>query len=368
MSARVVVVVVNWNGEEFLRGCLRSALDQEVDGGVEVVVVDNGSNDGSVELVQREFPDVRLLHNEPNNYAAANNRGVETGSGDYALLLNTDAQLRPGALRAMVEALDGEDRAAAVQPLVLYPDGRVFTTGIREREDLYWVDRDQGATERRGGGVQQVFGVSGCCALFRREAWREVGGQDEAFHMYYEDVDLSLRLRAAGWHCLYVPAAEVVHEGHGSIRKAPKWKDELGERNRLLVLTRHYPDRFAAECVRSPWFQSAPPDEVRALLPRLAERRGETRGEASGRAGEELLLDLMLALRDAVRGLAGELDTRWGEHRNLPRILDERERWIAMLLQEVARLRLWRLPGRRLKPDEKAFLEKVRKRRQEDRS
>jgi hypothetical protein len=189
--------------------------------------------------------------------------------------------------------------------------------------------------------------------LFRTQAWRAVGGQDEAFHMYYEDVDLALSLRAAGWRSLYVPAAKCVHEGHGSIRKAKTSKDELGERNRLLVLARHFQDRFAAELVRSPWFQSAPPEQVRALLPLCAARLG--RGES------ELLLDLMLALRDAVRGHAGELDAKWGEHRNLPKILDEREAWIATLLEEVARLRLWRLPGRRLKPQERAFLDRVRR-------
>src|SRR5690606_18104335 len=146
-----------------------------------------------------------------------------------------------------------------------------------------------------------------------------------------------LRLAAGGWHSLYVPAAVCEHVGHGSIKKAETWKDELGERNRLLVLARHFRDRFAVELVRSPWFQSARPEQVRELLPKLAAR--------CGRGGDDLMLDLLLAMRDAVRDLAGELDERWGRHRNLPKILEERERWIAMLLEEVARLRLWRLPG-----------------------
>jgi hypothetical protein len=170
--------------------------------------------------------------------------------------------------------------------------------------------------------------------------------------MYYEDVDLALALREHGWHSLYVPAARCVHVGHGSIRKASTSKDQFGERNRLLVLARHFKDRFAAELVRSPWFQSASPCDLRVLLPLLAERHGDR--------GDDLLLDFVLALRDAVRAHAGELDALWGEHRNLPKILAEREAWIATLLEEVARLRLWRLPGRRLKPAEQAFLDRVR--------
>lgn len=354
MNAAVTVVVVNWNGAEFLPACLQAVARQRVTGGVATVVIDNGSNDDSLRVLADQFPDVPVVRHGRNNYTAANNLGVSRAQGRYALLLNTDATLADDCLAMLVTALDADPRAAAAAPRIVYPDGRICTTGILQRDDLYWVDRDQGAADDgRTGLPQEVLGVSGCCALFRVEAWRQVGGQDEDFHMYYEDVDLALRLRAAGWHSLYVPAARCEHVGHGSIRKATTWKDELGERNRLLVLARHFPDRFGAELVRSPWFQSATPDAVRTLLPMLAARRGG--------AGDDLLLDLMLCLRDEVRALAGELDARWGEHRNLPKILAEREQWIARLLEEVRRLRIWRLPGRRLKPGEAAFLERVRR-------
>jgi GT2 family glycosyltransferase len=352
-APRVTVVVVNWNGREFLGDCLRAIAAAGGEASLRTVLIDNGSTDGSQAFVQGEFPDVEFVQHERNDYTAANNLGVKKAGGDFALLLNTDATLRPGCLRELVAALDGDAKAAAAAPKIVYPDGRICTTGIEQRDDLYWVDRGQGAADPgRAGPNERVLGVSGCCALFRVAAWRAVGGQDEDFHMYYEDVDLALRLQAAGWHALYVPAAVCEHVGHGSIKKASTWKDELGERNRLLVLARHFGERFAAELVRSPWFQSAPPEQVRALLPKLAARRGA--------AGDDVLLDLLLALRDEVRTLSGELDTNWGTHRNLPKILGEREQWIATLLEEVARLRLWRLPGKRLKPDERAFLDRVR--------
>ena len=357
----VTVVVVNWNGREFLAGCLESVLTQECDGGLRVVVIDNGSTDGSQEFLAAEFPQVELVSNEPNNYTAANNRGVAMASGEFALLLNTDASLDQGCIRALVAALREDPRAAAAAPKIVFPDGRLCTTGIEQREDLYWVDRDGGAPDDAGAGTpEQVLGLSGCCVLFRVEAWRQVGGQDESFHMYYEDVDLALTLRAAGWHSLYVPLGRCVHIGHGSIRKAKTWKDDIGERNRLLVLARHFADRFNAELVRSPWFQSATPGEVRELLPLCARRLARNGSEVGT---EYLLLDLMMSLRDQVRAHAGELDAKWGEHRNLPKILDEREEWIGRLLDEVARLRLWRLPGRRLKPSERAFLGRLRNER-----
>ena len=361
VAPRVLVVVVNWNGREFLGDCIRAVQGQQLDGGVGLLLIDNGSTDGSLEFLAQQFPRVEVVRSAQNNYAAANNLGVARAPGDYALLLNTDATLQPGCLQALVAALDRAPRAAAAAPAIVYPDGRVCTTGISQREDLYWVDRDQGRPghDLPAGPAQDVLGVSGCCALYRVAAWRQVGGQDEAFHMYYEDVDLALALRAAGFGSLFVPSARCVHVGHGSISKAPTSKDALGERNRLLILARYFKDRFAGELVRSPWFQSASPDQVRALLPLLAQRFGGGVGSRDGDAAA-LLLDLLVALRDEVRRHAGELDARWGEHRNLPKILQEREGWIAQLLREVARLRIWRLPGRRLKPAEQAFLDRVR--------
>ena len=353
----VTIVIVNWNGREFLAACLESVLAQECPGGVRVIVLDNGSTDGSQDYLAAEFPQVELVANEPNNYAAANNRGVDMAKGSYAMLLNTDTELAPGCVAELVAALKADAKAAAAAPKIVFPDGRLCTTGIEQREDLYWVDRDQGvADDGQAGPPQRVLGPSGCCVLFRVEAWRAVGGQDESFHMYYEDVDLALALNGAGWHSLYVPKARCTHIGHGSIKKAKTWKDELGERNRLLVLARHFPDRFVAELVRSPWFQSGAPEQVRELLP-LCARRWSPDEKVDG---EGLMLDLMMAMRDEVRAHAGELDARWGEHRNLPKILEEREEWIGKLLEEVARLRVWRLPGRRLKPGERSFLTRLR--------
>jgi GT2 family glycosyltransferase len=355
-APRVLVVIVNWNGREFLGDCLRSVERQQVAGGIRAIVLDNGSSDGSLEFLSAEFPHVEVLRTDRNNYTRANNHGVAR-AGEFALLLNTDATLGDGCAQRLVDALDADPRAAAAAPKIVFPDGRICTKGIEQRDDLYWVDSGQGEDDDGLEGLpQQTLGVSGCCALFRASAWREVGGQDEQFHMYYEDVDLALSLRANGWRSLYVPSARCVHVGHGSIRKAKTWKDELGERNRLLVLAKHFAERFARELVRSPWFQSASPEQLRELMPALARRL------AGGGEGDlvAMLLDLVLALRDEVRDYSGELDAKWGEHRNLPKILSEREGWIATLLEEVRRLRLWRLPGKRLKPDEQRFLDRVR--------
>ncbi|HLU39233.1 MAG TPA: glycosyltransferase family 2 protein [Planctomycetota bacterium] len=357
----VTVVLVNWNGAEFLPPCLRSIAAQTYAGAVNTIVVDNGSHDGSLELLRRDFPEVRVLVNDVNNYARANNRGVAAADTPFVLQLNTDTELEPECIARLVDRLAARPDAAAAMPKILYPDGRLYSTGVLQRPDLYWVDRDEGEPDDgRRDREEDLFGVSGCCALHRREVWLAAGGLDEAFHMYYEDVEFSLRLRARGHALLYVPAARVRHVGHGSIAKTAHGKDVLGERNRLLVLAAHYRDAFPRECVRSPWFQSAPPDELRALLPELARRLGV--------APEAAWSELCVALRDAVREFAGEQDAAYGTHRNYPRILEEREQWIEKLLREVARLRIYRWPWRRLKPGEQAFLRARRARRDDAQS
>jgi len=347
MTPRTVgVVVVNWNGEEFLEPCLTSVLAQE---GVtpRPLVLDNGSTDGSLALLREKFPAVPVIERE-NNYAAANNQGVAESEGDCALLLNTDATLAPGCLATLVGALDTDDDVAGVAPRILGPDGNVQTLGIEESDLFYWRDLGMGGPDPGPGAPREAFGLSGCCVLYRKAAWEAVGGQDEDFHMYYEDVEFGLRLRAAGFRLLLVPDAVCVHEGHGSIRKARTGKDVRGERNRLLVLVRHFPERFAAELARSPWFaQATDPEERTALLALLVERLG------GGIEGRDRLL---AAFAEGLATLVARAVVAGGGRT----LLEERDLWIETLLHEVRRLRLYRLPGRRLKRVEREFLDRRR--------
>lgn len=334
-SPSLAVVIVNWNGAEFLGACLRSLAVQAWPD-LEVLVVDNGSTDTSLELLARDFPQVRVLSNSENNYASANNLGVASVRSELVCLLNTDTELAAGCLAALVQRLGADPGLAGVAPKILYPDGKhLYTTGIAEREDLYWVDRDQGVRDDgRRDRAEDVFGISGCCALYRRAVFQAVGGLDVDFHMYYEDVDFSLRVRAAGHRLGYEPKARVLHVGGGSIRKTVAGKDPIGERNRLLVLARHYPAQAAREAARSRWVQAADPEELTAFLPVLARHAADGDGVA--------LLTAVLVC--------------WREEAAYPQLVRDRDHWIVKLLREVKRLRIYRLPWKRLKPIEAAFL------------
>jgi GT2 family glycosyltransferase len=266
-----VIVVVNWNGREFLAACLDAALTQRYDAPFTVVVVDNGSTDDSVALVRERFPTVRVLINDANNYSRANNRGAALVGSEFVALLNTDAEPKPSWLAELVACLRADPRCGAATALVRFPDGRINSSGIETLPGFHWRDRDFGAPADAVRASGEVEGVSGCAALWRRACWDAIGGLDEDFEMYYEDVDASLRARGRGWRLRFCADAEVAHRYNASIQLRERaegvkpgfrLKDQLGERNRLLVLARHYRPAFISGLASSRYFLAAPDADV----------------------------------------------------------------------------------------------------------
>lgn len=235
MSGPVVsAVVVSHNTCADLVLCLASLRDR-VTLSQETIVVDNGSTDGSVQAVRREFPAVRVIASPENlGFSRANNLGWRVARAPYVLLLNSDAFLRPGAVEVMAALLDARSELGLVGPRNLSPDGTVqvsfgpaltplaewrqrrLVRGVRERNpEALRRAEEQAARE------QEPDWVSAACLLARREALAAVGGFDEGFFLYEEDVDLCVRVRRAGWRVLYTPAAEVVHHLGRSMEQAP---------------------------------------------------------------------------------------------------------------------------------------------------
>ena len=234
IASSISAVVVSFNSAADLPDCLRSVRSEGV---ADVVVVDNASADASVEVVRRADPDAKIVETGANlGFGSAANRGVAVTTGDHVLILNPDTVVEPGTLKALSEALDRDPGLAAVGPRLenvdgtLYPSVRRFpdltvafghaflglvwprNPATRRYRMLDW-DHDQPAA-----GVDWV---SGACVLVRRTAFEMVGGFDEAYFMYVEDVDLCWRLGQAGWRIGYEPAGRVVHALGGSSRLVP---------------------------------------------------------------------------------------------------------------------------------------------------
>jgi len=243
MEPRVTVVVPNWNGEAWLPGCLEGLRAQELRS-FEVVVVDNGSADGSVAFAQAFDPGIRVIRfSENRGFAVAVNAGIASARGEYVALLNTDTVPRPSWLGALVRALDASPpdvAGLASRMLDLADPGRIDDAG----DFLTWA----GMAVKRGHGEpassfplpDEVFSPCAGAALYRRGVLEELGGFDERFFAYLEDVDLGLRARLRGYRWLYVPEAEVLHRGQGSGLPRSRYV-RLVTRNRLLLLTKSLP-------------------------------------------------------------------------------------------------------------------------------
>lgn len=221
------VVVINYNTREHLRACLASVRSERAD---HVVVVDNASTDGSVEMVRSEFPEVELITNGWNaGYAAAANQAIHGCPQPYVLLLNADARLCEGALATLAAYLDENERAAVVGPRLsnadgsLQPSARPFPRLVTLRPLLRHVPgiREHYLPTWSHSEARVVPYVVGAALAIRRSAFQAVGGFDPAYFLFYEEVDLCRRLAGAGWEVHFTPDAAVVHAGGASTGVAP---------------------------------------------------------------------------------------------------------------------------------------------------
>ena len=225
------VIVVSWNTKELLRSCLRSVYDTATSLQFEVVVVDNGSTDGSPEMVAQEFRQTALIRNAGNRgFAAANNQAILASAGQYVLLLNPDTEVRPGALATLVRFLDDHPEAGAAGSLLLEPDGSMqpscHPTPTLSRElwrllhlERLWLYASYPMGSWPRDTPREVDAAQGACLILRRAALTQAGYLDEDYFIYTEEVDLCHRIRRRGWKVYWVPAAEVVHYGGRSTRQ-----------------------------------------------------------------------------------------------------------------------------------------------------
>ena len=245
------MIVLNWNGRRYLDGCLGALLDQELEGGFEPILVDNASSDGSVEHVRARWPAVRIVRSTANlGFAAGNNVGMRAGRGRHLVLLNTDTKVQPGWLSALVWAAELDPRVGAVtSKLVFMTDpGEIQNAGSLLLSDGSGADRgfherDRGQYQRR----EEVFGACGAAVLYRREMLEDVGCFDETFFNYYEDTDLSWRMRLRGWRVLYEPEAVVHHLHAGSSGEWSPFFTFHVDRNRLFMILKNAPPGMVAE-------------------------------------------------------------------------------------------------------------------------
>lgn len=237
-AARWAAVIVNYNAGPLIVKCVRSVLEDQSAGPAEIVVVDNDSTDGSPDLLERECAGtgVTVIRTGANlGYAKAANRGIAATSAEVIAVLNPDATVYSGTAAAMLARLDADGRLAAVGPLVEDPDGTVYPSAraVPSTADavghglflLFWPNnpftRRYRQLDEDPSKERDVDWVSGAAIWLRRAALDEIGGWDERYFMYVEDVDLCWQLRQAGWRIAYEPLGRVVHVRAASTSRVP---------------------------------------------------------------------------------------------------------------------------------------------------
>jgi GT2 family glycosyltransferase len=294
---RVTVVIPNWNGKRFLSSCLGSLREQSFED-FEIILVDNGSTDGSVAFANRNFPEVRVLSlGENKGFSVAVNAGIKASGAEYVALLNNDTETDLEWLCALVRAAEA------------YPEAGLFASKMVDFYDRRVLDgagdvlRRSGLPLRMGHGEPDrgqydetafVFGACAGAALYRHDMLDDVGLFDEDFFANCEDGDLSFRAQLAGYRCLYAPDAVVYHMGSATFGVRSPTATRLGTRNSLCLLVKNLPTPLVPRLL---------PFVVAGQLSRLVVTASTftLRPHLEGLAGALRLLPLMLKKRREIQ-------------------------------------------------------------------
>ena len=241
----VSVIISNWNGKRYLKECLLS-LKKQTYKNFEVILVDNGSTDGSVDYIKDNFGDfVKLIENETNlGFAEGNDIGIRNSSGKYILLLNNDTKADPLWIEELIKVAESDDKIGMCASKVLSLDNpkTIDNVGLLIYKD--GLNRGRGRLEYDQGqydNIEEVFLPSGCAALYRKKMLNEIGEFDKDFFAYSDDIDIGIRGRLMGWKCMYVPKAVIYHKYSGSTSPYSLFKAFHAERNRLWIAIKYFP-------------------------------------------------------------------------------------------------------------------------------
>jgi len=252
---KLSIIIVSWNVEEDLVNCLKSVEKNKPCEEFEIIVVDNASTDGSVDTIKSSFPDVKIIANSGNlGFSAANNRAIKIAKGKYIFLLNPDTIVYQSSLDTLIAYLDDHADVGACGPKFLDADGKAHSSvgyaptfrallygrtflrslGIFRRSHKKLTDRK--FDYDKSGDAEQL---SGAALMVRRSVMEEIGSMDENFFMYYEDVDLCLRIRKAGFKMVYVPESIITHIGGKSTEQVSADRRIMLYRSMFIFFRKH---------------------------------------------------------------------------------------------------------------------------------
>jgi GT2 family glycosyltransferase len=251
---KVAVVILNWNGKDFLEKFLPSVVSGNP-AYAEIIIADNASTDDSVAFLEKEYPGLRIIQNTSNGgFAKGYNDALKQVSADYYVLLNSDVEVSAGWIEQVISMMDGDSTIAACQPKIKAfhaPNCFEYAGAAGGFIDKYGYPFCRGRvlelTEEDKGqydDVREVFWATGACLFIRAECYHLVGGFDEDFFAHMEEIDLCWRLKNRGYKIMYCPFSTVYHVGGGTLNKTSPRKTYLNFRNNLVLITKNHPPAF----------------------------------------------------------------------------------------------------------------------------
>ena len=242
------IILVCWNNKDYLEPCLNSLYNSKLQYSFDVVVVDNGSSDGSQQMLRDKFPQVKIIQNDHNvGLGKASNQGIEATSSRHVLLLNNDTIVNGPSLDSMVEFLDTNANVGAVGGKLLNPDGSVQScyNDFPSLKEEFLIATRLGELIRegypgkiKGDEIMSVSWMGSACLMLRRSALDEVGLLDEEYFIYGDEADLQYRLKKSGWDLFYLPEATTIHYGGRSMNRWGRRK--MVYRGHLLFFQKNY--------------------------------------------------------------------------------------------------------------------------------
>ena len=255
---KTAVVILNWNTKDYLRKFLPGLIASTEGLDAEVIVADNASTDGSLDVLSREFPDIRQIPLDRNyGFTGGYNRALAQVQADYFVLINSDVEVTPGWLYTLVAWMDAHPKCGACGPkLISWHDRDTFeyagaAGGLLDRygfpfcrgRALQVVEKDHGQYD----SPTDVFWISGACLMVRSRLWKKLGGLDDRFFAHMEEIDLCWRIQLAGYRVTAVPESFVYHIGGGTLPNESPFKLQLNYRNNLLLLENNLAKTFRTQ-------------------------------------------------------------------------------------------------------------------------
>jgi len=250
------IIIVNWNVRDLLDACLASIYASDLEAvNYEIIVVDSASDDDSIDMLREKYPAVILLPQTKNiGFTRGNNIGLARAKGDYLLLLNPDTELSPEAVALLLKYLKADPQVGIIGPHTLNTDGShqstrrrfpTLVTGIFESTWLSaWapatIERDYRMLDRRDNDIIEVDWVQGSAFMLRRAVYVDIGGLDEGYTMYSEELDYCRRAKSAGWRVVYHGGAQITHHGGKSSEQASAFKQVHFHTSKLRYFRKHH--------------------------------------------------------------------------------------------------------------------------------